>query len=59
MPFIKSASKKATNENYHEFRHGPTFAKTERKFGKEKAIKQMSAAVLSNKRRAMKRGGGK
>lgn len=59
MPFIKSSSKAATKDNFHEFRHGPTFAKTERKFGKQKAIKQMEAAVLSNKRNSIKKSGGK
>ena len=59
MPFIKSSSKEATKKNFHEFRHGPTFQKTAAKFGKAKAVKQMDAAVLSNKRNAMKRGGGK
>jgi hypothetical protein len=59
VPFIKSSSKEATKKNFHEFRHGPTFAKTERKYGKAKAVKQMEAAVLSNKRNVMKRGGGK
>lgn len=56
MPFEKSASKEATKENFHEFRHGKTFAKTENKFGKKKALKQMQAAVLQNKRNMMRKG---
>lgn len=55
MPFIKSDSPEATRENFHEFRHGKTFAKTEKKFGKKRALKQMQAAVLSNRRKAGKK----
>lgn len=56
MPMIRSSSKQATEKNFDEFRHGKTYAKTRKKFGKEKARKQMIAAVLSNKRKAEKRG---
>lgn len=56
MPMRKSASKKATAENFHEFRHGKTFKRTAGKFGKKKARKQMIAAVLSNKRKAAAKG---
>jgi hypothetical protein len=56
MPLKKSASKRATEENFHEFRHGKTYKKTRGKFGKEKARKQMIAAVLSNKRKAAAKG---
>jgi hypothetical protein len=52
MPLIKSASKKATQQNFDEVRHGNTFKRTEKKFGKDKARKQMVAIVLSNKRKA-------
>jgi hypothetical protein len=52
MPMIKSASPRATEENFDEFRHGKTFKKTSRKFGRKKARKQMIAAVLNNKRKA-------
>jgi hypothetical protein len=48
----KGTSKRTTEENFHEFRHGKTFKRTAGKFGKEKARKQMIAAVLSNKRKA-------
>jgi len=54
MPMRKSASKAATEKNFDEFRHGAKFAKTERKFGVQKARKQMVAAVLSNKRKSKK-----
>lgn len=36
---------------FHEVRHGKTFARTQRKFGKKKAEKQMQAIVLSTKRK--------
>ena len=52
MPMIKSASREATEKNFHEFRHGKTFKRTAKKHGTEKARKQMIAAVLSNKRKA-------
>ncbi len=55
MPFEKSSSKKATERNFSEFRHGRTFKKTAAKFGKEKARKQMVAAVLSNKQKYSKK----
>ena len=55
MPMKKSASKAATEENFYEFRHGKTFKRTEGKFGKGKARKQMIAAVLSNKRKSEKK----
>jgi hypothetical protein len=37
-------------EMFHEVRHGKTFARTARKFGKKKAVKQMEAIVLSTRR---------
>lgn len=55
MPLIKGSSKKAQDENFHEFRHGKTFAKTEKKFGKGKALKQMEAVVLSTARKGRKK----
>lgn len=54
MPMKKGTSRKTTEENFHEFRHGKTYSKTRKKFGKEKARKQMIAAVLSNKRKSAK-----
>ena len=54
MPFEKSASKPATDRNFHDFRHGKTFKRTAAKFGRKKALKQMQAAVLSNKRKSKK-----
>lgn len=52
MPMIKSSSREATDKNFSEFRHGKTFSRTKKKFGPEKARKQMIAAVLSNKRKS-------
>ena len=52
MPMQKGTSKRVTEDNFHEFRHGKTFKKTAARYGKEKARKQMIAAVLSNKRKA-------
>lgn len=51
MPFIKSGSDDATEENFHEFRHGPRFRSLQRKYGTARARKVMQAAVLSNRRR--------
>lgn len=50
MPLEKGNSKKTKENNFHEFRHGKTFKKTEKKFGKEKAEKQMEAVILSTAR---------
>jgi hypothetical protein len=52
MPLIKSDTDAATQKNFHDFRLGKTFHKTASKFGKKKAIAQMDAAVLKNKRKA-------
>lgn len=56
MPLLKSSSREATEKNFHELRHGKTYAKTRGKFGKKKANKQMIAIALSNKRKARNRG---
>lgn len=51
MPLEKSGSEAAKETNFDEFRHGKTFRKTERKFGHERAEKQLQAVVLSNQRK--------
>jgi hypothetical protein len=51
MSLQPGSSKAVKDQNFHEFRHGKTFARTRRKFGKKKALKQMQAAVLSNAER--------
>lgn len=55
MPMAEGTDRKTTEANFHEFRHGKTYKKTRGKFGKEKARKQMIAAVLSNKRKSAKK----
>lgn len=57
MPLIKSGSKSATESNFHELRQGKTFARTDKKFGKKRAEKQMVAIVLNNKREAKRKRG--
>lgn len=52
MPLIKSDTQAATEENFHDQRHGKEFRRTARKYGKKRARKQMIAIVLSNKRKA-------
>ena len=52
MPFLKGTSPKIVQSNFHEFRHGDKFAKTEAKFGKKTAEKQMIAAVLNTERKS-------
>lgn len=53
MP-LKSG-KKNRKANFHELRHGKTFQRTQSKFGKKKALKQMVAIELSNERKTGKR----
>lgn len=52
MPLIQSDTQAATEDNFHEQRHGKTFKRTARKYGKNRARKQMIAIVLKNKRKA-------
>jgi hypothetical protein len=51
MPLQPGSSKAVKAANFHEFRHGPTYRHTRRKFGKKTANKQLAAAVLSNAER--------
>lgn len=55
MPLKKGKSKSTLTKNFHEFRHGKTFRKTEKKFGKKRADKQMEAVVLSEARKSGRR----
>lgn len=55
MPLIKSDTESATESNFHELRHGKTFKRTSKKFGKKRARKQMIAIALKNKREARKK----
>lgn len=52
MPLIDSDTQNATRDNFHEVRHGKTYRRTSKKYGKKRARKQMIAIVLSNKRKA-------
>lgn len=55
MPLLKG--KKNRSKNFHELRHGKTFARTQKRLGKGRAQKQMVAIELSNERkRSTKRG---
>lgn len=53
MPLLKG--KKNRKKNFHELRHGKTFARTQKKYGKKRALKQMVAIELSNERRKRSR----
>jgi hypothetical protein len=55
MPLKRGTSKKTTEKNFHELRHGKTFSRTEKKYGKKRAQKQMVAIALSNKRKSGKK----
>lgn len=52
MPLRKGKSKKTREANFHELRHGKTFQRTAKKFGKKRAQKQMVAIELSNERKS-------
>lgn len=52
MPMKKGTSKATTEENFHEFGKGKTYARTKKRFGKRKADKQRIAVVLKNKRQS-------
>lgn len=52
MPLKKGTSKKVVSKNIKEFAKGKTFAKTAKKFGKKKALKQAIAVSLSMKRKS-------
>jgi hypothetical protein len=54
MPLAKGKSKKATEARFSEFRHGKTYAKTAKKFGKAKANRQLEAVALGGKRKKSK-----
>lgn len=53
MPLLKG--KKNRKRNFHELRHGKTFQRTAKKFGKKKALKQMVAIELSNERKSSRK----
>ena len=47
MPMKEGSSQETISENISEFHKGKTYARTKRKFGKEKADKQAVAAALN------------
>jgi hypothetical protein len=49
MSLAKGKSKKAVSARFHEFRHGKTYVKTERKYGKAVANKQLVAVSLGDR----------
>lgn len=59
MPLEKGKSKKVLAENFHELRHGKTYAHTASKFGKKDARKQMIAIALKQQRESKSEGGKK
>jgi hypothetical protein len=58
MPLKEATgSEKETQDNFNELRHGKTYAKTQRKYGKKRAQKQMIAIALKTKREAKRKKG--
>lgn len=51
MPLKRGKSKRTIKSNFHDFRHGKTYARAVKKFGKAKANKILQAAVLSKARK--------
>ena len=52
MPFNKNASKA---EKFHDLRHGKTYARTEKRYGKKRAQKQMQAIALGGRGKRKKK----
>ena len=52
MPMKKGKSQKVLQENIKEFHKGKTYARTARKYGKEKANKQAVAAAYATRRKS-------
>ena len=51
MPILKGRGRGKLDANFHELRHGKTFARTARKFGRRRAVKQMQAIALGAQRK--------
>lgn len=51
MPLKRGSSRKTIEANFHELRHGKTYAHTAKKFGKRRAEAQMVAIALSTARK--------
>ena len=54
MPLTKGSSKKVIAKNFDELRHGKQFARTAKKFGKQKARDQMIAIALQESGKSKK-----
>jgi len=52
MPLRQGRSKKIVSENISELHRGPTYARTQHKFGKKRADKQAVAIALSEQRKS-------
>jgi hypothetical protein len=52
MPLIKGASRQVIQKNIEELHGGNTYARTEEKFGKDKANKQAVAIAFSQARKS-------
>lgn len=56
MPIEKSTGSEAEKKrNFHDLRHGKTFRKTEKKYGRAKARSQMIAIALEAQRAGKKK----
>lgn len=55
VPLRRGKSRKTMRKNFHELRHGKTFARTKRKFGAKRARAQMIAIVLKKAGKSRKR----
>jgi len=52
MPLRSGKSRKIVSENISELHRGPTYARTQNRFGKKRADKQAVAIALSEKRKS-------
>jgi hypothetical protein len=52
VPLKKGKSQKVVSQNIREFHKGPTYQRTLRKFGKQRADDQAVAAALEEQRRS-------
>ena len=55
MPLKKGKSRKTVSTNIRELHKGKTYARTKRKYGKQKADKQAVAIALSEARRTKRK----
>lgn len=54
MPLKRGSSKKVISANIAEFHHGPTYAKTASKFGKDRANAQAVAVAYATAKKGKK-----